>query len=247
MKLSVICFSKAGEMTGRILTQGLNEAHEAELSCKSRSTSVTMEESLTDWTGRQFREKDGIIFIGSCGVAVRAIAPFLVSKETDPAVVAMDEKGTFAVSLLSGHLGGANDLAREIGRIMGAQPVITTATDVNELMAPDVFARKNDCVIDDIKAAGRMASAILSGEIIHIYTDLKAEEMPPEYVRMHTLAEYDRDASLKGTRKILISPYTRHRTDDPDTMWIIPRIHYVGIGCRRGTEEQKIGKPSTWH
>ena len=242
MKISLICFSRAGEMTGRLLTKALSAEHQAELYCKSRNTSFTIAESLNTWTGMQFREADAIVFISSCGIAVRAVAPFLDSKEEDPAVVVVDEKGTFAISLLSGHLGGANDLAREIGQITSALPVITTATDVNNLMAPDTFAKRNDCVIDDIKAAGRVAAAILSGETVHIYTDMKMAETPPDYVRVHRLGDLENEEHIPGTCRIVISPYVKHRTDDPDTMWIIPKINYIGIGCRRGTEERKIGE-----
>lgn len=81
------------------------------------------------------------------GSAVRTIAPFVVSKKTDPAVVVIDEQGSYAISLLSGHLGGANELTEFAAESIGAQPVITTGTDVNHTFAVDVFARKNNLVI----------------------------------------------------------------------------------------------------
>lgn len=84
--------------------------------------------SLAEWTGAQFVQSDALIFVGAAGIAVRAIAPHCKSKTTDPAVVVVDECGRFAVPILSGHLGGANDLARAIAAVCGAVPVITTAT-----------------------------------------------------------------------------------------------------------------------
>lgn len=90
--------------------------------------------SLAEWTSAQFVHSDALIFVGAVGIAVRAIAPHCRSKTTDPAVVVVDECGRFAVPILSGHLGGANDLARAIAAVCGAVPVITTATDAHGIL-----------------------------------------------------------------------------------------------------------------
>ena len=80
---------------------------------------------LADWTAWQFAHSDALIFVGAVGIAVRAIAPHCKSKASDPAVVVLDECGRFAVPVLSGHLGGANELARRLAAVCGAVPVIT--------------------------------------------------------------------------------------------------------------------------
>ena len=97
--------------------------------------------TLANWTAAQFAQSDAIVFVGAVGIAVRAIAPHCRSKATDPAVVVLDECGRFAIPLLSGHLGGANDLARRLAKAYGAVPVITTATDANGVFAVDEWAK----------------------------------------------------------------------------------------------------------
>ena len=98
--------------------------------------------SLSDWTRQQFAEKNAIVVIGACGIAVRMIAPFVSDKLSDSPVVVADEAGMFVIPLLSGHMGGANELAEQIAGQIGGIPVITTATDVNHTFSVDLFAKK---------------------------------------------------------------------------------------------------------
>ena len=102
---------------------------------------------LAEWTRTQFAQADALIFVGAVGIAVRAIAPHCRSKAADPAVVVLDECGRFAVPLLSGHLGGANALARALAEVCGAIPVITTATDANGVFAVDEWAKAQGCAV----------------------------------------------------------------------------------------------------
>ncbi|MDR2606089.1 MAG: cobalamin biosynthesis protein CbiG, partial [Oscillospiraceae bacterium] len=95
---------------------------------------------LAEWTAANW-SRDALVFIGSCGIAVRAIAPHVKSKTSDPAVIVVDELGTFVISLLSGHLGGANELAMRVAERLGTTPVITTATDINGVPAVDSLAK----------------------------------------------------------------------------------------------------------
>ena len=99
---------------------------------------------LTDWTAAQFAQNDALIFVGAAGIAVRAIAPHCRSKAADPAVVVLDEGGQFAIPLLSGHLGGANELAQRLAAVCHAVPVITTATDGRGVFAVDERAKRQN-------------------------------------------------------------------------------------------------------
>ena len=124
------------------------------------------EGGLSAWCGRQFsdRETDAILFIGACGIAVRTIAPFLVSKTCDPAVLVSDENGNHIISLLSGHLGGGNELAVWLAGKLGADPVITTASDTQGLPAIDLLAKKNQLVIADMELAKDAAAELVNGK-----------------------------------------------------------------------------------
>ena len=126
--------------------------------------------SLAGWTALQFAQSDALVFVGAVGIAVRAIAPHCQSKATDPAVVVLDECGRFAVPLLSGHLGGANALARALAKACGAVPVITTATDVNGLFAVDLWAKAQNCAVLEPERIKRVSGALLAGQTVRYWS-----------------------------------------------------------------------------
>ena len=126
MKVALICFSLTGQQTGERLCRGLEAAGmTAELDKKSKYLPDSIQISTSAWAG--FSDSDALIFIGATGIAVRSIAPYVASKKSDPAVLVVDECGKFVISLLSGHLGGANELALKTAEILEAIPVVTTA------------------------------------------------------------------------------------------------------------------------
>ena len=135
MKIDIIAFSKHGtELAGRIIT-GLagpeNEVKGYIARRHAKGSDLEPFTSVYELAARLFDNTDALVFAGACGIAVRAIAPLIKSKLTDPAVVVCDETGRFSISLLSGHAGGANQLAGQIAGIIGATPVITTASDTH--------------------------------------------------------------------------------------------------------------------
>lgn len=123
---------------------------------------------VREWTRTHFDEADALLFIGACGIAVRAIAPLLRSKTTDPAVLVMDECGRHIIPILSGHIGGANDLALAIAEKTGAVPVITTATDVRGVPAIDSWAVQHDCAIENPRTIQAVSSAALAGQPVGV-------------------------------------------------------------------------------
>ena len=132
------------------------------------------------WTRERFDAADALVFVGAAGIAVRAIAPCLRSKLTDPAVVAVDEAGRYAVSLLSGHVGGANRLARRIAALTGGQAVVSTATDVNGRFSVDEWIARQGMAMCNPKAARAFAAALLEGRPVGLASDFPIAGGLPE-------------------------------------------------------------------
>ena len=132
MKIAMISFTGNGRRLERSLAHELEkEGHQVlqAVKCKElESDKDAVKCSAREWTGEQFRTRDVLIFIGAVQIAVRLIASFIGSKTTDPAVLVLDEKGQYCIPILSGHIGGANEMAERIAEMAGALPVITTAT-----------------------------------------------------------------------------------------------------------------------
>ena len=120
--------------------------------------------SLGDWVEDSFKNHLPILFIGAVGIAVRAIAPCVNNKLKDSAVIVTDELGLNVIPILSGHFGGANDWARAIAEKIESNPVITTATDINNVFAVDVFARENGFKIKNKEMIKEVSRKVLKGE-----------------------------------------------------------------------------------
>lgn len=141
MKTAIILISEAGLKTAELLR---NELSDSEIFTPRSEDGCTHIPSVPDFTAGNFNRYDALIFIGAMGICVRAIAPCVKNKYTDPAVVCVDSTGRHAISVLSGHIGGANELTNTIAGILGAEPVITTQSDLTGLWALDVLPRRFD-------------------------------------------------------------------------------------------------------
>jgi cobalt-precorrin 5A hydrolase len=186
--------------------------------------------SFHEWVGRIFREYEALIFVMACGIVVRSIAPYLKDKFADPAVLVADEKGNFIISLLSGHWGGANELARDLARLTGGQAVLTTATDVNGLIAFDVFARKHSCVMENGKVLKRISGMLVNGDRITLFTDCRLEGPLPPYLLRGK--EGDR-----GKGAVVLSNSTAWQPQFETVLYLRPRNLILGIGCKKGISQ----------
>ena len=182
--LSIISFTEKGAHLSLKLLDMLNEAGENAglfTKCsKYRDGSINKRlryvySSTDEWAKVQMSAKNELLFIGACGIAVRAIAPWVTNKLYDSPVLVMDEMGTYVIPILSGHVGGANEIAVKIAEMTGSIPVITTATDINGRFAVDIFAKKNYLYIENKDGIAKVSSKVLRGEKISIAVE------PPEY------------------------------------------------------------------
>ena len=183
-----------------------------------------------------FSEYDAVVAIMASGILIRSIAPYIQSKTTDPAVVNIDDNGNFAISTLSGHLGGANKLANKIAELIGATPVITTSTDVNKKLGIDVLANDLYLSIDDTSEILFFNKAILEGREITFTVN---SEKNFDY-----LFEYLNDTSFEINVSILQSSRVNadeiHVKLEGHDMVLKEKRIVVGIGCRRGKECERI-------
>lgn len=177
--------------------------------------------SLEGWTAEGFLAGEELIFVGAVGIAVRAVAPFVKSKTADPAVVVVDEGGSYAIPILSGHLGGANDLARRIARVCGAQAVITTATDVRGCFPVDQWAGRQGLKVENPKAIKLVSARALEGEHVRIKSDFPISGTPPQGVELVENGPWDVWVTLRGGA----CPGLK----------LVPPALALGVGCRRGT------------
>lgn len=183
--------------------------------------------SLPDFTGTVFG-RDALVFVGACGIAVRAVAPHVLDKRSDPAVLCVDERGRFVIPLLSGHIGGANRLARRLALGLGATPVITTATDVNGRFSVDAWAAEQGFAIADMELCKRVSAEILERDIPIWCAN---QPCPPDLPDGLVWAD-------SGELGICVSCRDEHPF--MNTLLLVPGALRVGIGCRRGISEEAV-------
>lgn len=179
---------------------------------------------------------DAIIFVGATGIAVRAIAPFICGKAVDPAVLVIDEAGRYVISLLSGHLGGANALARTAASLIEAEPIITTATDAESAFAVDTFAKENGFLLTDLRKAKEVSAKVLRGEKLRIYSDIPMERLVQRPARHEAELVSAQDIDRAD---IVISYRTKLLNQATGLRLIAKRVH-VGLGARKGVTQAEV-------
>jgi cobalt-precorrin 5A hydrolase len=176
----------------------------------------------------------GHVVVGAAGIVVRSLALLLKDKTRDPAVVVVDQAGQFAVSLLSGHLGGANELARQVAAILDGQPVITTATDVSNVPSLDVLAAELGHDLENLKALAVISRCLVEGEKVRIYDPYNL--WGPALKEHGHLFEYLKEMPGLDDRESLV--YVGEKTGAFSKSWLLvrPPVLVVGMGCNRGTD-----------
>ena len=228
MRAALFAFTERGKATAQRIREVMAD-YEAILRAPAKLADAAFEAyegGLPEYTGTVF-DRDALIFVGATGIAVRAIAPHVCSKRSDPAVICLDEKGTFVIPILSGHIGGANRLARRLAAALGATPVITTATDVNSRFSVDTWATEHCMAITSMALAKRVSAEILTRDI-PFWSDAAKPERLAEGLVWSDEGELGICASIRD-----LHPFQY-------TLLLVPRKLRIGLGCRRGTSVEAI-------
>lgn len=239
MRVSVISFTENGMRLSEKIARSVDEGVVLYTKCsRTRESGTTppiqyVEQSLGGWTKEQMELGHAMLFIGACGIAVRAIAPCLTDKLQDSPVLVMDEKGGYVIPILSGHVGGGNALAVRLAEKMGAVPVITTATDLNQKFAVDLFAKKNGFYIMNREGIAKVSSKVLAGEEITLSIESG-----------HTASD---SGCPEGIRILPYPPaepvdvvITSDASDAQALLYLRPREYVIGMGCRKGKGAEQI-------
>lgn len=234
MRIACLSFSQAGNVLGKKikkLSYG-NKTYRIE-HYNNRQLAGGIKSQMKDLV----EEYDGLVFISATAIAIRFINPYIIDKSLDPAVVVVDDMGSFSISLLSGHLGGSNQLANWLAKLIGARPVITTATDNRGIEAIDLFAQARQYHMENIRDVGYITAMMVNGEKIGFYTEMD------HVIKYDNLVQLDRleniDPSIKGL--ILVSSSKTLGQDIPlPKCRLIPKNINIGLGCRRGIKDENI-------
>jgi cobalt-precorrin 5A hydrolase len=247
MNLAIIAITRNGARLGARLKEAAEDADlfvaekfADEAGAMARPFSGPLRE-LVDrlWHGYQ-----GFVFIAATGIVVRVIAPHLEAKDRDPAVVVVDEAGSFAISLLSGHLGGANELARDVAELLGGQAVITTATDVGGLPSFDLVAMQEGWVIDDLGRVKSLNALLLAGEEIAVVDP--GGRVAARFAGRGLLSFHANfAAALQSGAAGFVFVTNRQLPPQAQTgnlLVLRPKNLVLGIGCNRGTSAGEIAE-----
>ncbi len=202
---------------------------------------------VADLVGNLWAHHDGLVLLMPVGVAVRAIAPLLTDKRTDPGIVALDEGGRYAVSVAGGHLGGANALAREVARIAGGEAVITTASDVRGLPALDLLGSARGWTVATPDALTAAAAALVNGERVAAFQEAgsRAWFSHPEAAALDHVARIE-DLGAPTIAAALVVTHRRGSALPPEvrdkatTVIYHPPCLSIGVGCARGVSKEEI-------
>lgn len=196
---------------------------------------TTEDEVMSDGLGvflkKNFQNYEVVVFIMATGIVVRLIKELIEDKLTDPAVIVMDQKGSNVISLLSGHLGNANEETQKLATLIDANPVITTASDINQTISVDLLARAHHCLIADFNQAKKVTAMIVNHQKVNINSRWSIEEPSPDNIFLDTT-----DDQYDGTIIITNQNEPKH----PKKVRLFKKNLIVSMGCRRGKQAAEI-------
>jgi len=196
-------------------------------------------QSLGEVVKTAFSNYHAHVFITAAGIVVRTIAHLISSKDKDPAVVVLDHDGRFCISLLSGHLGGANDLAHKVASITGGQAVITTATDTEGIVSIDMLAKAKGFVIENIDALKSISGAALSGDPVQVYDPEGRLEILERQDMGFQILPVEELEKLQASMPSIVVTW-KQVPHESNRLILHPKCLVAGVGCNRNTNHEEI-------
>lgn len=234
MKTAIIILSDRGEEIARKIGSEM----EVEVFSVQERKGVVRVEVLGEFVGENFSRYSAWIFIGALGIAVRTIAPYLRSKYMDPAVVSIDSTGHYVIPVVSGHVGGANDLACRLARCLGAEAVVTTQSDKAGLWALDVLGKKWGWKTEHIGPMNQLIASFVNGRptalLLDIQDDATAEmeRTAPAHVDIY----YRQEAIPEEKYELIIAVTPFIYEFNKPVLYYRPKVLHLGIGCRKNCD-----------
>lgn len=231
-QIAIICITENGKNLALKLQSELKEGHIYFVKKNGEDSSeniIVVREKLKEFIPTIFNKYRYIVFIMATGIVVRTIAPLIQSKFDDPAVIVTDEKGTNVISLLSGHIGGANEMTLYISNLIGSNPVITTATDVNNKSSLDIMAKKLDGYIENFRDnVLKINSMLVNNEPVGLFLD----------------GDYDVDTrgfklvkqeELENLETVVVVSH-KENVNSKNIIKLVPKDIVIGVGCKRNID-----------
>ena len=238
-KIAIWALTPKGAAFAKKITESMTNAKlHLSASLETDDIPASYFKRLSDDVSREFHSYSGHIFIMSTGIVVRLISSCLQSKAMDPAVVVIDEIGRHVISLVSGHIGGANELAIKVAGLTGAEPVITTATDVNQVPAIDILAKQHNLFIENPGAIKDINMAFITGKKFYLHDPYKF--LRKSISLSHILKDIKKD-KIQGNKDIPSVFIDDVIVDlSKNTLILRPGSLVAGIGCNRNTSMNEI-------
>lgn len=258
----MVCYSFTS--SGKIIGEKIKERF-----CISEKTKIghfcnsEIQGGIKSLIQNDFKNKNALIFISSIGIAIRMIKDYIEDKTADPAVIVIDDMGKYIIPILSGHIGGANELAKTISKIIGGQVIITTASDARNIEAVDVFSKRNNYAITSMEDAKKITAYMVEGKKIILYSECASTssilnskqiiQYPNLILCTQDFWDTKNDAKkniyseIKNASGIIIIsentcaglPKELNKLNLP-CVKLVPRTINLGIGLRRGITEAVI-------
>lgn len=235
-KIAIIAITKNGENLAHEICDKLkNEKLDKDVSIH------IVNRNLDEIVKNTFEQYDYIIFIMATGIVVRAISKYIKNKFEDPAILVIDEKGQNVISLLSGHMGGANEMTIKISDLINANPVITTATDVNNKSSLDMIAKKLDAYIENFRENVKDVNSLLVNDnkvLLYIDGDYELDTRGFKVIENLSNEKLEQLVFISNKKEIL--GVSKDLGNIDKIIKVVPRDIVIGIGCRKGTDSQLL-------